>query len=155
MRVPIIIIVAATLALVLGVVVALRRRFLSVTVAGTSMLPTFDHGDRVLVQRTRADAIVAGQIVVLQRPGYRDGVGYTWDVPPASGAGSPWLVKRVVAAAGDPTPAGLPASIGLRPGDPVPSGHLVVLGDNGHISLDSRRIGLIPVGRVLGVAVIR
>lgn len=45
---------------------ALRRGLTAVTIQGSSMEPTYEHGDRVLVRRTRN--VSAGQVVVVERP---------------------------------------------------------------------------------------
>jgi signal peptidase I len=51
-----------------GAALAIRRRFVVVTVAGRSMLPTYRDGDRVLVRRTRMEGLRAGQVVVVEHP---------------------------------------------------------------------------------------
>ncbi len=60
------------------------------------------------------------------------------------------MVKRVAAGPGDPRPAFMPDR-GDGSGPVVPTGQLVVLGDNPARSLDSRQIGYVPADRVLGV----
>ncbi|MEU4202169.1 S26 family signal peptidase [Streptomyces sp. NPDC045470] len=135
--------------------VLLRRALVSVTVRGTSMEPAYHDGDRVVALRGRAPA--AGHVIVLERPG----PGRLWSRPPlppwagaAAVSGRQWMIKRVRAAPGDIlTPqdaAGFPL---LRPGL-VPSGHLVLLGDNHRSSLDSRQVGYFPTSRVLGIALL-
>jgi signal peptidase I len=122
---------------------ALRKAFVLVTVTGDSMWPTLMPGDRVLVRRARLARVRRGQVVVVEAP---DAGGYR--PVPAPGAG--WMIKRVAAVPGDPRPSAiLPAGT-----DPlVPSGKLVVLGDNPAWSHDSRHIGYIPGDRLLGVVV--
>jgi signal peptidase I len=116
----------------------LRRRLLLVTVEGTSMTPTYSPGDRLLVRRVAFAALRRGDAVVLRPPGA---------VPP----GDPrYLVKRAAALPGDPVPAGVPAD-----GPVVPAGRLAVLGDNAPGSADSRAMGLLPAGSVVGVVVRR
>jgi hypothetical protein len=78
-----------------------------------------------------------GQVVVLRLPADAE------RVDPVEGL----LVKRVVAAAGEPVPADVPPGTGT-----VPSGHIVVRGD-GTRSYDSRHWGAIPAGLVEGVAI--
>lgn len=124
----------------------LRRRLVSVTVVGHSMLPAYQPGDRVLVRRGTVPE--RGGVVVVEQPNTER---RAWDLP-AAGLGSTrqpiaerqWLVKRVAAAAGDAwvTREGVT--------DRVPAGHLLLLGDNAAVSFDSRQMGSFPVDRVLG-----
>ncbi|MFD3628446.1 S26 family signal peptidase [Streptomyces sp. NPDC058698] len=129
-----------------AVLLVLRRRLVSVTVVGHSMLPAYRPGDRVLIRRGTVPE--RGGVVVVEQPSTER---RAWDLPPA-GLGSTrrpvtesqWLVKRVAATAGDTwsTEAGLI--------ERVPSGHLLLLGDNAAVSFDSRQMGPFPVDRVLG-----
>lgn len=124
----------------------LRLRWLTVTVAGPSMLPALRPGDRVLVRRTRAGRVQTGQVVVLD-------------------AESGPIIKRVAAAPGDPVPPGLGAvntGLGAGPGargdgvltgGRVPPGRLVLLGDNPGRSVDSRQHGYYDAAHLVGVAV--
>lgn len=132
---------------------SVAHRWVTVTVHGGSMEPTYHDGDGVLVRRT--DRVRAGHVVVLEAPaGDR-----RWPRPPVparSGptalAGRRWIIKRVAAAPGDPVPLTVRDSVpatDLR----VPLGRLVLLGDNPAGSLDSRQVGYFPTNRVLGVAV--
>jgi signal peptidase I len=134
-------VIAAAAALVVAVVVAvavLRARLVRVTVQGDSMAPTLRNGDRVLVRRTRLEALNRGDLVVFRRP--RE---------PARS----WMVKRVLAAPGDPMPrAELPNLWSYRDAV-VPEDHLVVLGDNASVSYDSRQFGFIHGAAVLGVVI--
>ncbi|MGW2742480.1 S26 family signal peptidase [Streptomyces sp. NPDC001450] len=124
----------------------LRKRLVSVTVVGHSMLPTYRPGDRVLVRRGTVPE--RGGVVVVEQPSTER---RAWDLP-AAGLGSrqrpiaerPWLVKRVVAAEGDTWSTETGAI------DRVPPGHLLLLGDNASVSFDSRQMGPFPVDRVLG-----
>lgn len=130
---------AAGAGLLVAGVVWLRRRYVLVTVVGTSMTPTLQPGDRVLVQRVPLGRIRRGDLVVVAPP---------TDLPSLSDD-PPWLVKRAVALPGDPVPAGAPPSAdGL-----VPAGALFILGDNTAHSYDSRRAGFFPADRLLGVVV--
>ncbi|MFI0794836.1 S26 family signal peptidase [Micromonospora rubida] len=129
--------------------VALRRHFVAVTVRGTSMLPAYDDGDRVLVRRAGTPTV--GQVVVVERP------THGWRLPPlprgasaAAIANRIWMIKRVTAVAGDPMPGGLPAPPDGPGGRSVPRDRLVLLGDNRAASVDSRQLGLFPTERVLG-----
>ncbi|MFD2416584.1 S26 family signal peptidase [Amycolatopsis pigmentata] len=131
---------------------ALFGRVVIVTVRGTSMEPAFRDGDEVLVHRRRA--LTAGAVVVVERPTHRS----EWPGRPvhALSGGSAlrrreWMIKRVLAAPGDPVPSEqVPALAGI--GDQrVPPGKLVLLGDNRKASFDSRQLGYISAERVLGV----
>jgi len=136
-------VVAAMLGLV-----AMRRRFVVVKVTGRSMAPALVPGDRVLVRRGARHGLRVGLIVVFGQPRdeclVRDG-----DVP---GAGERWMIKRVAAVHGDAVPDLARAAVGNVA--VVPTGMLVVLGDNGD-STDSRTWGFLPVADVLGIAVRR
>jgi len=114
--------------LVLVVAVA-RWRLRWLTVRGVSMAPTYQDGDRLLVWRSGPRA---GAALVFQVPTR----GVPQDVD--------WLVKRVVATAGQPVPPGLE-----QWGATVPPGHFLVRGDNPR-SLDSRHFGFVPAGAALG-----
>lgn len=141
-------------AVVTGVVagvVAARRRFVVVRVAGTSMVPTYQPGDRVLIRRGGRAVPRRGQVVVFRRlqPGGAGSSGR------ASGLReTEWLIKRVAAMPGDKVPDQVAPGVHAAPGDVVPSGRLVVLGD-GPTSRDSRHWGYLPVSEVLGVVVRR
>lgn len=129
----------------------LRRRLVSVTVVGHSMLPAYRPGDHVVVRRGVVPP--PGGVVVVEQPDTRT---RSWPVPPA-GLGSrrqpvvgrQWLVKRVAAGPGGlwTTPAGV--------AERVPPGHVLLLGDNADVSFDSRQMGPFPVERVLGAVWLR
>ena len=127
-----------------------RRRLVVVVVEGSSMLPTFRPGDRVLVRRTSLARIRSGQVLVLRRP-------KTPRDPPMAPAGvrldqQPWIIKRAAALPGEPCPVDvLPSGTGTH----VPGGWLAVLGDNPASRADSREFGLVPVDSVLGTVVRR
>ncbi|MEV4258987.1 S26 family signal peptidase [Spirillospora sp. NPDC049652] len=131
-----------------------RRRLVVVTVDGWSMAPTFRDGDRVLVRRRALADVRRGDVVVLEppdTPDYRSAPpSGTASAAVADGTGGPvWNVKRVAALPGDPVPSGVPGE-----GGTVPSGRLVVLGDNPD-SVDSRQRGPYPGDRLLGVVLRR
>jgi signal peptidase I len=134
------------------VALALRQRFVLVTVDGDSMWPTLKPGDRVLVRRVRLGQLRAGQLVVIEPPG-PDG---QWSTPEGGPVGSRrWIIKRVAAGPGDPRPEDcLPDPVGI-PEPQVPAGQLVVIGDNPSWSQDSRQWGYFPGDRLLGVVVRR
>ncbi|HEX4814544.1 MAG TPA: signal peptidase I, partial [Nonomuraea sp.] len=162
----------ALVLLVAGAMVLLvaRRRLVVVRVQGDSMVPAYRSGDRVLVLRTRKPRFQRSQVVVFQGvlPG---GVWRTGALPALDG--TMWLLKRVAAVPGDQVPAAarrsaddprpgsgqyptlaetIPAGLLLTPGEIVPAGRLVVLGD-GPVSEDSRDWGYLPMDRVLGVVI--
>lgn len=119
---------------------AVRRRYLLVTVRGSSMCPTYDDADRVLVRRTRSVRLngpCRGEIVVLR--------------PPVETMAriSPLLVKRVAAVPGDEVPPGFRRAVPLPV---VPPRRLLVRGDNDR-SADSRSFGLVDFELVVGTVV--
>lgn len=123
--------------LVLGALVVfwLRRRYVYARVTSESMTPTLQVGDRVLVQRTGVRRLRVGDVIVISRP--------TTD--------RDLVVKRVVALPGDPVPReGFPA---LRETghDVVPPGRIVVVGDLGERSQDSKQLGYFSAADLLGV----
>lgn len=131
---------------------ALRQRFVIVTVNGDSMMPTLAPGDRVLVRRASISQLHRGQIVVAEMPG-ADG---DWSMPLRGPVGRhEWMIKRVAALPGDPTPGSCPPKTARLFGQLVPDGQLILLGDNTTSSYDSRHIGYLPGERLLGVVVRR
>ncbi|MDJ1137961.1 S26 family signal peptidase [Streptomyces iconiensis] len=131
---------------------ALRRGLAAVTVQGSSMEPTYQHGDRVLVRHARN--VSAGQIVVVERPTPQ---GH-WPAPPLRRGGGgdalpaqrEWLIKRAVATSGDPVPHDLTGALRTAPGGRVPPGAVVLLGDSPENGFDSRLVGFFPLDRILG-----
>ncbi|WP_058043133.1 S26 family signal peptidase [Streptomyces roseifaciens] len=140
----------------LGAAVCLARGLVVVTVRGTSMAPAFRDGDRVLVRRGPRPAV--GQVVVAERPAS----GGMWPRPPvraeagAAGVhGRDWLIKRVAALPGDLVPLDCVPALATAPEERVPPGQVVLLGDNGRVSFDSREVGYFPLERVLGTVLRR
>jgi signal peptidase I len=126
--------IGAAVAVVCGLVVV-RRCFTLVHVVGQSMMPTYRDGERVLARRLPGEQARSRDIVAFVPPRGNDHF-----------ADLVYRIKRVVAVAGEPSPPW------LDPGQPVPPGKLVVLGDNPN-SEDSRRYGYVDASAV--VAVIR
>jgi signal peptidase I len=112
-----------------------RSRMLVVRVVGQSMLPTYDDGQKLLARRT--SRVPASGTVVVVKP---------FDGPLL-------VVKRVAATAGEAVPPEVAQRAGLTPGDVVPRGSLVVLGDNADASIDSRTWGLLPASSVVAAVV--
>ncbi|MDT0443439.1 S26 family signal peptidase [Streptomyces johnsoniae] len=118
----------------------LRRSYRIVTVLGRSMWPTFHDGEVVVARRRSARRLRVGDVVILTAPEPKGIL----------------TVKRVAALPGDPVPeAVVRAAAGSATtgpmGGPVPQGHLIVLGDNPDLSVDSRQHGPRPLGDVRGV----
>jgi signal peptidase I len=130
----------------------LRRSVAVVTVRGLSMQPTLNAGDRLLIRRVTPGRLRTGQIVVIDRPAEAgspvQAARSSW--PPT---GHDWLIKRVAALAGEPTPDLVLSADPPGAESVVPAGQLVVLGDNLAVSQDSRELGYIAADRVLGVAI--
>ncbi|MQA95420.1 MAG: S26 family signal peptidase [Streptosporangiales bacterium] len=146
-----------TLAGTAALIAWLRRLFVVIDVAGSSMKPTLYAGDRVLVRRRPLPYIRAGDIVVIENAEH----GGTSRHPGAAARGSRslsghfWIIKRAAALPGDPVPASMAAVVSAAAGTPVPDGRLLVLGDNTVGSSDSRDFGYLSGDGVLGVVVRR
>lgn len=136
--------IAATLSATVG---WLRWRLRVVTVVGDSMRPTLAPGDRLLVRRLPFTRVQTGDIVVLALP---EGA-VTEPLP--GGHGDNWLIKRVVATAGEPVPASVASVLSVPPGSPVRAGALLAIGDNPKASYDSREFGYVHAADVLGVVI--
>ncbi|MFG1871618.1 S26 family signal peptidase [Micromonospora arborensis] len=145
---------AALVAALLVFIVDWGRRLIRVTVQGTSMSPTYADGDHVLVRRR--PAVRVGDVVVIERPD-ADKTWATLPIKPGSGQSAlqarGWMIKRVVAGPGDPIPRETFAGLDTLPGDHVPAGMLIIIGDNADASFDSRQLGFFPADRVLGTPV--
>jgi signal peptidase I len=133
----------------------LRRRYFTVSVKGRSMHPTLDPGERLLARRATASRLRTGDIVVVERPDLSETWQWQWPEQVPGLKGRRWIIKRLAGLPGDRVPTQVAAKVRARPGDLVPPGYAVVLGDNVDESTDSREIGYIPLDRVLGVALRR
>jgi signal peptidase I len=134
------VVAVASLAL-LGALVAVRLRFIQVTVVGGSMEPTLTDGDRLMMVRRPVRPTDLTSIVLLLAPP---------DASREPGIGE-WRIKRIVALPGDAVPEAVRAARGLPVGSRVPSDEVVVIGDNPR-SEDSRHWSRVPVGLVVAVA---
>lgn len=139
-----------------------RRRLLRVEIIGRSMNPTFAPGDKVFARRVGLSQLRTGDVVVVEGvpttreslTAYRDSRVTSYQVVERNDtfigltpATAHWVIKRVAALPGEPVPESVREVIH---DDVVPSGSLVVLGDNLDHSMDSRHYGYIPEANVLG-----
>ena len=162
----------AVLILTLGLALA-NFGFTTVGVEGTSMTPTLQHGDRAWIPRFETWLVrlglrgwSPGDVVYFRAPG---AAPRTWI---DRVTGGPFLIKRVVATAGqmvelrrgrlwvdgvavdEPYLARGPLAAPSLAPTVVPGGHLFVLGDNRAplASRDSRAFGPVPLDHVAGRA---
>jgi signal peptidase I len=145
---------AVAAAAAVAAIALLRFSFLISTVTGSSMAPSFVPGDRVLIRRSARRILQVGSVVLLPEPGAPSQARLR-GVPAARGTAAlnrrSWVIKRVAALPGDAVPAAVRDAVGgVRV---VPPGMLVVLGDNGAQSADSRLWGFLRADDVLGVVV--
>ncbi|MEV0388193.1 signal peptidase I [Nonomuraea sp. NPDC050643] len=111
-------------------IVRLRATYSVIRVDGDSMAPTLADGDRVLVRRVAGPALRRGQIAVVRAPPF---------------VGETFLIKRIVGLPGDPVP---PSVAPVVAEERIPVGNVVLLGDNGEDSFDSRDHGYFPLADV-------
>jgi signal peptidase I len=149
-------------------------------VESNSMLPAFETGDRVIIEKvtTRFGDLERGVIVVVNNPdaAITNAGGALATVAASRGAAPPiedfLVLKRVVAVAGDTIEVrDHEVLVNRRPVDEpylapdvvtldfgpvtVPDGHVFVLGDNRNASRDSRDFGTVPQDEVVGRVVLR
>ncbi|RKG48668.1 S26 family signal peptidase [Corallococcus sp. AB011P] len=121
-----------------------RRRWLVVTVRGNSMAPTLRDGQQLLARRRVGDSGYArSDVIVFLLPAER--------LAAMSSEDPPYLIKRVAAVAGDPVPDWAWAKLGADARTCVPSGKVVVSGDNVDNTQDSRQLGYIDAEAIIGV----
>ena len=130
------------------VIEAVRTHYFEAYVlAGGSMEPALDTGDRVLVNKARGGRSERGDIVAFDSP---EDAGLAW-------------IKRVVGLPGDRVEIrdgrcavnGTLQELGGRAAEDldeftVPAGHVFVLGENLENSKDSRHFGPLPEDRIRG-----
>ncbi|MEU6715795.1 S26 family signal peptidase [Nonomuraea sp. NPDC046802] len=145
---------ACACAFLAGTVFLLRRRYLVITVEGRSMEPSYREGDRILVRRTPGRHPRRGEVAVLAAnpDELRQSSGVTVPRKPYPGE-TTWIIKRVLAAPGDPVPHASVPAVRDMPESRVPSGFLLVIGDNQADSYDSRHYGYLPLSHLVGLAV--
>lgn len=127
----------------------LRWGFVVVGVRGSSMLPEFRSGDRVLVRSGRRNGLRVGSVVVLRSPESLPPDHGPWPVTSQFPAAS-WMIKRVAALPGDSVPQNMRAATGGTP--VVPDGLFMVSADNPD-GTDSRQLGFVLIDDILGTAV--
>ncbi len=130
-------------------VASLRHRYVYARITSGSMAPTYRPGERVLVRRVAAGRVRAGDVVVICRPVTASGLPAR--SPTGRLADGDWVVKRVVAVPGDPVPRDRFPALRHVGHDVVPPGRLVVLGDAGERSQDSKQLGYFRFVDLLGV----
>ncbi|WP_081238961.1 S26 family signal peptidase [Streptomyces viridosporus] len=128
----------------LGCAVAflLRRHCALLDVSGSSMVPTYRDGDRLLALKIPARLVRRGAVVAIRMRLAEGADGK--DVTPGEPLPTA-MIKRVAALPGDRMP-GPPSSTDL-----VPARHVYVLGDNHEASYDSRHTGPVPFDRLAAV----
>jgi signal peptidase I len=131
-----------SLVLILGITVFFYFQFTTVVVSGSSMEPTFKHGQRLLASKAYwlVGGINENDVVVIKA---EDGVDY--------------MIKRVYRLGGQIVDwKNVPRDWRLTQGEfKVPEGHVYVIGDNYLHSEDSRDYGPVPIERVIGKIVKR
>ncbi len=154
---------AVTIVVALGITLVVKTWFYQpYSIPSTSMVPTLEVGDRVVVSKLNTDP-GRGDIIVFERPAN----------DPASGPDAPdVLIKRVIGMPGDTVSAtdgkvyvnGKPLREAYLPtgtmtdiAEPidVPAGHYLVMGDNRRVSQDGRVFGPISKRLIVGRAILR
>ncbi|MDW4903363.1 S26 family signal peptidase [Streptomyces californicus] len=128
----------------------IRRNITVVRVLGSSMSPAYADGETVLARRVRASRLRSGDVAVLRtETGPRAVTGSEVTYLP--------VIKRVAALPGEAVPADFQGRTAHTAGitGTVPTGRVLVLGDNPERSVDSRDYGLLPLDAVEGRVVRR
>lgn len=164
--------VSLKLIVIIAILIVCVRNFTysAVTIDGASMMPTYEDGDRVIINKLgkhfsdfeRFHVIVFEATVekkyikrIIGLPG--DSIAYKNDVLYVNGEPypEPFLdaYKHAIEAGKKLTPDfTLQSATGYTQ---VPPGHVFVLGDNRRNSADSRHIGFVPIDKIVGEASIR
>ena len=124
----------------LALAIFLSKKFTTIEVDGTSMVPTLKDHEKVLVSKAYwfIGAIRDKDIIVIKDPG-----------------GPGVIIKRVVRVAGEDLPAywrPREASV-LAPHYFIPENQVFVMGDNRPVSEDSRMFGPVDMSQVIGKVV--
>lgn len=129
---------------VLAFAIFFHETFKTVVVAGPSMKPALEDGQKVLVSSAYwlVGPIRKKDIVLVEEKHPRNPTGY--------------IIKRIAYLPGEKVNwRFIPENWRLDSGDfIVPEGHVFVLGDNRAQSEDSRKFGPIPMSRILGKVVV-
>lgn len=142
--------------------------FMSYTVSGDSMYPTFENGDKVIVNKM--STIHHGEVIVFQTdkkenyvkrvigiPG--DNVEYVNDVLYINGkqVAEPYLQENEIAKSNILLTENFNISeiVGSSGHKTIPKNKYLVLGDNREISQDSRHFGLIEGSQIVGEVQVR
>ena len=132
----------ASMVAVLAFAVFFLLNFKTVVVSGSSMLPTFQSGKRLLATKAYwlVGSIRHDDVVVIREKDPNAGTGY--------------FIKRVYRLAGEKVEmVNMPrAPLWTLAKGPyvVPEGMIYVLGDNREVSSDSREFGPVEASRVIG-----
>ncbi|MEU3348908.1 S26 family signal peptidase [Streptomyces sp. NPDC006700] len=141
--------VTAFTALVPAAAFLLRRRCNLLDVSGSSMLPTYCDGDRLLALRVPTRLVRRGTVVAIQMRAAADPAGADEeDITPGDTLITS-MIKRVAALPGDRIPGPHSST------DVVPARHVFVVGDNHEASYDSRHTGPVPVDLLTSVVLCR
>ncbi|QVQ52443.1 hypothetical protein J4H86_00855 [Spiractinospora alimapuensis] len=145
------VVVTSLVVALIGGVLWARRRYLVVTVHGSSMAPTYHDGERLLALRNRRHgAPTRDTVVVVDLPRIEVDVASLGGPDrhvetPTTTTVHGRLIKRVAAVAGDPVPDDV-----ISDRSHVPEGMVALRGDNADASIDSRHYGLIHARHCLG-----
>ncbi len=141
----------AMLVVLPGTLLGIRRRYLIVSVSGSSMEPTLRAGQGVLARRCSGCQVRAGDVVIVQDvEGLDPGPGRKPLTAKQIGRSAPHLIKRVLARAGDPVPHEQIPALRDTAEVQIPQGRIVLIGDNSLSSNDSRHHGYYLEQHIIG-----